>query len=176
MAIKLLFDPSDGTILGAQAVGGEGVDKRIDVIATAIRAGMKAQDLLDLELAYAPPFASAKDPVNMLGYIADNRLNGSLKTVQWHEVADLVAQGAVLVDVRSQWETSRGMIPGAVAIPLNSLRERLADLPKDQRVILYCRVGQTAHTGTLLLRNLGIDAFNLDGGYLTWAYSPAGSE
>ena len=174
MYLKLMYDPKDGRILGAQGVGGEGIDKRIDVISTAMRGGLTAPELMDLELAYAPPFSSAKDPVNMLGYIADNRLNGELKTVQWSEVAEAVASGAVLVDVRTSWETSRGMIPGAVAIPLNDLRDRVAELPKDKQVIVYDRVGQTAHTGTLLLRQLGIDAYNLDGGYLTWAYSPAG--
>lgn len=175
MSLKLLFSPTDGRIFGAQAVGGAGVDKRIDVIATAMRAGIRADELMDLELAYAPPFSSAKDPINMLGYVADNRLNHGARAVQWSDLAAELAAGATLLDVRTAWETDRGTIPGAVTIPLNDLRERAGELPAGGRVVVYCRVGHTAHTAAMLLDRLGFDAVNLDGGYSTWLNSPAGA-
>ncbi|WP_204299602.1 FAD-dependent oxidoreductase [Actinoplanes campanulatus] len=167
MSIKLLFDPQDGRILGAQAVGGDGVDKRIDVLATAIRAGLTAGDLADLELAYAPAFGSAKDPVNMLGYIADNLITDGQHTRQWHELDDALAAGATLVDVRTAAEHSAGHIPGSINLPLDELRDHLDDLP-DSDLIVYCQVGQRGHTATALLTGLGHAAANLDGGYRTW--------
>ncbi|HET9518346.1 MAG TPA: FAD-dependent oxidoreductase [Actinoplanes sp.] len=166
MSLKLLYDPADGTILGAQAVGGAGVDKRIDVIATAMRAGLRAEDLADLELAYAPAFGSAKDPVNMLGYIADNERGGERRR-QWYEVADAVAAGAVLLDVRSSAEHAHGHIPGSLNIPIDELRDRLDELPAAD-LIVYCEVGQRGHTATALLHGVGHAAANLDGGYRTW--------
>ena len=128
---------------------------------------------MDLELAYAPPFSSAKDPVNMLGYIADNIASGRTSTVQWSDLADLQAQGAVVVDVRTAYEFSRGSIPGAVHIPIDDLRGRHSELPRDRRVVVYCQVGHRGHTATMFLRGLGFDAVNLDGGMKTWAASPA---
>ncbi len=172
MALKLLMDPATGAILGAQAVGRDGVDKRIDVIATAIRAGLGAADLMDLELAYAPPFGSAKDPINMLGYIADNVQSGLTQLAQWHEVDSLVADGAMLVDVRTPAEFARGHIPGAVNLPVDDLRD-LMDEVAGRSVLVYCQVGMRGHTATMLLRQSGIDARNLDGGYATWSVSPA---
>jgi len=168
MALKLLVDPASDQILGAQGVGREGVDKRIDIIATAMRGGLRASDLADLELAYAPQFGSAKDPVNMLGMIADNLAAGITETVQWHEVASEVEAGAFVLDVREPAELAGGVIPGAVNIRLDELRDRLAEVPQ-RRVIVHCAAGQRAHTAARLLRQLGrADVANLDGGYRTW--------
>ena len=166
MALKLLYDPSGGSILGAQAVGGDGVDKRIDVIATAMRGGLCAADLADLELGYAPQFGSAKDPVNMLGYIAENLASGMVRTVQWHELDALVAAGAGLVDVRTAEEYAAGHIPGAVNLPLDGLYQRRAQLPAGPLVV-YCQAGQRAHTAASLIGDPDRVA-NLDGGNLTW--------
>lgn len=174
MAIKILIDPHTHLILGAQAVGRKGVDKRIDVIATAMRAGLRAQDLADLELAYAPPFGSAKDPINMLGYIAENLTSGFSKSIQWDELQSRLDTGAVFVDVRTDEEFSRGHIPGSVNIPVDELRDRLDELPGDE-IVIYCQVGIRGHTAASLLRGYGYDAANLDGGYQTWVNSPAGA-
>ncbi len=171
MALKLLFDPTTGEILGAQGVGIEGVDKRIDVIATAIRGGITAPELADLELAYAPPFGSAKDPVNMLGYISENLISGLLETAQWNQIDDFVAKGFDLVDVRTAAEYGRGSIPGAISMPVDEIRDRVTEL-KNKNVLVNCQVGQRGHTATMLLKELGFNAVNLDGGYLTWSNSP----
>jgi NADPH-dependent 2,4-dienoyl-CoA reductase/sulfur reductase-like enzyme/rhodanese-related sulfurtransferase len=168
MAAKLIFDPQDGTILGAQIVGRNGVDKRIDVIATAMSAGMTADRLADLELAYAPPFSSAKDPVNLLGYMAGNVLSGDCNVVDPHEIDSLVEQGWVLLDVRTRAEHAAGAITGSVNAPVDSLRDRLDELGKGP-FLVYCEVGQRGHTATALLHELGIEARNLDGGYQTWS-------
>jgi NADPH-dependent 2,4-dienoyl-CoA reductase/sulfur reductase-like enzyme/rhodanese-related sulfurtransferase len=171
MALKLLFDPSTGEILGAQGVGIEGVDKRIDVIATAIRGGITAPELADLELAYAPPFGSAKDPVNMLGYISENLMSGLLETAQWSQIEEFVEKGFDLIDVRSKEEFSRGNIPGARSMPVDEIRDRLSELT-NKNILVNCQVGQRGHTATMLLKELGFNAINLDGGYLTWSNSP----
>jgi NADPH-dependent 2,4-dienoyl-CoA reductase/sulfur reductase-like enzyme/rhodanese-related sulfurtransferase len=173
MALKLLVDPVTDEILGAQAVGGEGVDKRIDVIATAMRGGLTASDLADLELAYAPQYGSAKDPVNMLGMVADNLASGSEQTVQWHELEDRRGSGAAVVDVRNPDEVAEGSVPGALNVPLDELRDRAEEL-RGAPVVVYCAVGVRGHTASRLLRQHGIDAANLDGGYRTWSSSPAG--
>jgi NADPH-dependent 2,4-dienoyl-CoA reductase/sulfur reductase-like enzyme/rhodanese-related sulfurtransferase len=172
MSIKLLFDPDDGTILGAQAVGGEGVDKRIDILATAMAGGIHAESLADLELAYAPPFSSAKDPVNMLGYMAENIRSGECDVVEPDEIDDLVVSGWSVLDVRSPAEYAHGSIPGSVNAPLDTLREDLPQLGSGPFVI-YCEVGQRGHTATNLLHELGIGARNLDGGYRTWVAADA---
>ncbi len=166
MSLKLLVGEADDRILGAQAVGGAGVDRRIDVIATAMRAGLAASDLAGLELAYAPQFGSAKDPVNMLGYVAENRRDGE-RTIQWHELDDALAAGARLIDVRGAAQLDEGTIPGAEWIPVEQLRARI-DALRDGPVVVHCRVGQGAHTAMKLLEAHGVDAANLDGGYLTW--------
>ena len=171
MSLKLLFDPDDGTILGAQAVGKEGVDKRIDVIATAITGGITADELADLELAYAPPFSSAKDPVNMLGYMAENVRTGACDVVEYDELVTLTEAGWALLDVRTRQEHKRGAIPGSDNLPLDQLREEL-DGAKGPFVV-YCEVGQRGHTATTLLHELGIEARNLDGGYRTWLAADA---
>lgn len=168
MSMKLIFDPHDGTILGAQVVGRHGVDKRIDVIATAMALGTTADALADLELAYAPPFSSAKDPVNMLGYMAENVLSGDCDVVEPNELDELLSQGWSVVDVRTEKEHAAGAIPGSTNVPLDSLRDHLDDLG-NAPVVIYCEVGQRGHTATALLRELGVRARNLDGGYRTWA-------
>ncbi len=172
MCLKLLVDPASGEILGAQGVGTEGVDKRIDVLATAIRAGLSAPELADLELAYAPPYGSAKDPVNMLGYVAENVLSGLVSTIQWSEVEEYRARGAQFVDVRTREEFARGSLPGAVNIPVDELRDRLGELD-DAEIVVNCQVGQRGHVAVRMLSELGYRAFNLDGGYRTWHCSPA---
>ena len=179
MAAKIIVDPDTDLILGAQVVGDDGVDKRIDVLATAMQAGLTATDLIDLELAYAPQFGSAKDPVNMLGYINDNRVGGE-DSAQWHEVDELVAEGWELIDVRSSFEHKRGSIPGAEFVALDSIRDTL-DALRGRKLIVFDRVGQRAHTAASILRLEGIDVKNLDGGYLTWqlgtqATQPVGKE
>ena len=172
MTLKLIFNPSTGEILGAQGVGIDGVDKRIDVIATAIRGSITAPELADLELAYAPPFGSAKDPVNMLGYIAENLISGLIKTAQWNEIDQFVSDGYQLVDVRSATEFSQGSIPGALNMPVDEIRDRNGELG-NKNLLINCQVGQRGHTATLLFKELGFNAVNLDGGYLTWSKSPA---
>ncbi|CAN2220327.1 HcaD Uncharacterized NAD(FAD)-dependent dehydrogenases [Candidatus Nanopelagicaceae bacterium] len=172
MALKMIFDAKTGEILGAQGVGIEGVDKRIDVIATAIRGGISAPELADLELAYAPPFGSAKDPINMLGYIAENMMSGLLETAQWSQIDDFEDRGFQLVDVRTSSEYAAGSIPGAMSMPVDEIRNRVAELT-NKDVLVNCQVGQRGHTATMLLKELGFNAVNLDGGYLTWSNSPA---
>jgi rhodanese-related sulfurtransferase len=172
MSLKLLFDPDDGTILGAQGVGGAGVDKRIDVLATAMAAGLRADALADLELAYAPPFSSAKDPVNMLGYMAENVLSGECDVVEPDELDGVLDMGWTLIDVRTPAEHAKGSIPRSINLPLDSLRE---DIPSvgDGPFVVYCEVGQRGHTATALLHELGMKARNLDGGYRTWLAADA---
>jgi NADPH-dependent 2,4-dienoyl-CoA reductase/sulfur reductase-like enzyme/rhodanese-related sulfurtransferase len=172
MTLKLIFDSKSGEILGAQGVGIEGVDKRIDVIATAMRGGIKAPELADLELAYAPPFGSAKDPVNMLGYIAENILSGLTKNAQWNQIDEYKNQGYQLLDVRTPGEVDRGAIPGFINIPVDEIRERKNELT-NKNLLVSCQVGVRGHTATMLLQELGFNAVNLDGGYLTWSNSPA---
>lgn len=166
MHLKLVVDAVSDRILGAQGVGMNGVDTRIDVIATAMKAKMTASDLMDVELAYAPQFASAKDPVNMLGYVADNLATGMVESIQWHELEDAMNAGKILVDIRDPHELEQGAIPGSVNIPLNQLRERVDEL--NSPVIVHCQVGQRGHTAARLLTQLGVSVVNLDGGYLTW--------
>ncbi len=175
MTLKLIFDPKTGEILGAQGVGVEGVDKRIDVIATAMRGGITAPELADLELAYAPPFGSAKDAVNMLGYVAENVFSGVSKVAQWSEIDEYRDKGYELIDVRSVAECGRGMIPGAINIPVDEIRDRYSEL-KNKNLLVNCQVGLRGHTGSMLLKELGFNAVNLDGGYLTWSHSPAASK
>ena len=169
MHLKLLFTHG-GRLLGAQAVGGEGVDKRIDVLATALQAGLGVAELERLELAYAPPYGSAKDPVNFAGYVAGNVLSG--KTVQ--VFADAVPEDALLLDVREPSECASGMIPGAVAIPLGQLRRRLGELPRDRMIVAYCAVGVRGYLAERILRANGFTVGNLSGGMATWmAVHPA---
>lgn len=172
MSLKLLVDPADGAILGAQGVGESGVDKRIDVIATAMTAGMRARDLADLELAYAPQFGSAKDPVNVLGYIVGNVEDGLVKTAQWHEVESLQEHGHTVIDVRTTGEVDRGGIPGALNIPVDELRDRLDEVPEGP-VVVTCQVGLRGNVASRLLSQSGRSVANLDGGYKTWSAGTA---
>lgn len=167
VSLKLLFDKTTGKIMGAQGMGLDGIDKRIDVIATAIYAGLSVQDLMNLELAYAPAFGSAKDAINQTGYVGDNVFTGKTETVQWHEIEDLKKAGTVLVDVRTDSENEAGAIPGSVLIPVNDLREHIEQL-RGKDLVVHCAVGQRGHTAVQLLAGHGIKAKNLSGGYTTW--------
>lgn len=171
--LKLLVDPDTDEILGAQALGEDGADKRVDVIATAMAGGVPASRLADLELAYAPAFGSAKDPVNMLGYIARNMREGTVRTVQWDEVAERVAAGAVLLDTRTAAEVAEGAIAGALNIPVDELRERLDEVPAGP-VVAYCAVGVRGYLAARILVQSGREAVNLDGGYTTWKAATQG--
>ncbi|WP_064091272.1 FAD-dependent oxidoreductase [Rossellomorea aquimaris] len=168
LSLKLLFDPKTGDIFGAQGVGYKGVEKRIDVIATAIKGKLKVWDLADLELAYAPPYSSAKDPVNLAGYVASNIIEGDLSIVHHHEIDDIVKKGGILVDVREPEERESGFIPGSVNIPLGQLRVRLHELPKHQHIYVSCQVGLRGYLATKILINNGYKASNLSGGYKTY--------
>ena len=169
MAIKLIFSPSSGNILGAQIVGSDGVDKRIDVLATAIHAGMTVLDLEELELAYAPPFSSAKDPVNMAGFVASNILKGDMDVAHWHELAALIQSGAVLLDLRGEEEIrAAGAIPDSIHIPLDKLREELPNLERNKEYIPYCAVGMRGYLAHRILIQNGFNSRNLSGGYRTF--------
>lgn len=169
MTIKLLFEKTDGTILGAQIVGYDGVDKRIDVIATAIRAGMTVFDLQELELSYAPPFSSAKDPVNIAGFVASNLLKGDVSIYHWDEIGDLDRTRALLLDVRTKAEFSLGTINGAVNIPLDELRDRIGELPADKSIYVFCQVGLRGYIAARMLMGRGFASVkNLNGGYLVY--------
>jgi len=166
VSLKVVFNSNTGEILGAQAVGEDGVDKRIDVLSTAIYAGLKINDLMNLELAYAPQFGSAKDAVNQAGYVGNNVFSGTTPTVQWHDLEDELSS-AVLVDVRTAGEVGNGKIEGSINIPVDELRDRVDEL-QGKSVIVHCAVGQRGHTATQILKANGIKVKNLDGGYITW--------
>jgi len=164
ITLKVIFD-AKGKVLGAQAVGKKGVEKRIDVIATAIRFGGTINDLTELELAYAPPYSSAKDPVNMAGFIGDNILSGQMPCVRSYEIDKMDLDQSVLVDVRTVGEYNRGHIDHAMNIPINDLRDRLSELPKDKEIIIYCAVGFRGYLAIRILAQRGFKAKNLLGGY-----------
>ena len=168
MHLKLMF-AADGRILGAQAVGMKGVDKRLDVIGTAMQSGRTAPELAELELAYAPPFNSAKDPVNFLGMIAQNILDGTTHPAY----ADALPADALILDVREEAEYQAGAIPGAVNLPLGQLRSRLNELDRSREVIVHCQVGLRGYLAERILRQNGFSVRNLSGGYLTWKYTHA---
>ncbi len=172
IAIKLLFDPNTGKILGAQAVGGDGAEKRIDVIATAIKGRLTVSDLPDLELSYAPPFSSAKDPVNIAGYVADNIYNKVYDVVHWKQIDDLVKNGGLLIDVRDKEEFDSGHIKGAINLPVDEIRKRLEEItvPKDHSIYVNCQVGLRAHIAIRILQGNGYtNVYNLSGGYKTYS-------
>lgn len=169
IALKLIFDKETGRIFGAQAVGADGVDKRMDVIATAINGGLTVEDLTNLELSYAPPYSSAKDPVNMAGYVASNIMDGELEHVQWHEIDEIVANGGLLIDVRESMEREFGYIEGSQNISLNDLRNRLDELPKDQIIYVSCQVGLRGYLASRILKNHGFKVKNVDGGWKTYS-------
>lgn len=168
IAIKMTFDPKTGKIFGAQAIGENGVEKRIDVIATAIKGGLNVFDLQNLELAYAPPYSSAKDPVNMAGYVASNIIEGAVETIQWYEIDGIVENGGLLIDVRQPEERELGYIEGSMNIPLGKLRDRLEELPKDKEIYISCQVGLRGYLACRILELNGIKCKNLDGGYKTY--------
>ncbi len=167
ISMKLLFNPQSGKILGAQAVGKEGVDKRIDVLAVALRAGLTVYDLEHLELCYAPPYGSAKDPVNFLGFVAANVLKGDVSIVH-HDALMRLSPKQVLVDVRSPKETQGGMIPGALNIPIDEIRDQIAQFSKDKEYIFYCQVGLRGYLACRILTQKGFQCSNLSGGYQTY--------
>ncbi|MBF0542847.1 MAG: FAD-dependent oxidoreductase [Candidatus Riflebacteria bacterium] len=169
MTIKLLFDPQSGRILGAQIIGTEGVDKRIDVLATAIAGQMTVEDLTNLELAYAPPFGSAKDPINMAGMIAQNIISGEHRALWVEELDSRKKDEFILVDVRTPTEFGNGNIPGSINIPIDQLRERLSEIPKEKEIFLYCQVGFRGYLAQRVLSQKGFSVKNLIGGYKTWA-------
>jgi rhodanese-related sulfurtransferase len=190
IAMKVLFAPDTGRLLGAQAVGREGVDKRIDIFATALKAGMTVQDLAELELAYAPPFGSAKDPVNLAGMAAQNVLAGDVQLAQWNEVpllarpsafaeatadksgtrssSDGASGGFLLLDVRRPDERAKGFIPGSVHIPLDEIRARMNELPRDREIVVHCLSGQRSYFACRILAQHGFRVRNLTGSYRTW--------
>ena len=163
MIVKLLFTPDSGRILGAQIVGAQGVDKRIDVLASAIRHKFTVYDLAELELAYAPPYSSAKDPVNMAGFVAGNILNGDVKVTYWDQLD--TSEDSIIVDVRTKVEYEKGHYPGAKLFPLDSLRQNLHQLLKDKKLLVYCKIGLRGYLACRILMQNGFDAYNISGGY-----------
>ena len=174
ISLKLLFSPSDGRILGAQAIGQEGADKRIDVLATALQAGMTVYDLERLELAYAPPFSSARDPVNLLGMAASNVMRDDVAAVGWDELDSLLKNGALLLDVRTPSEVEAGIIPGSVHIPVDELRNRLGEIPAGRRLVVHCATGLRSYIACRILKSHGWnEACNLSGGWRTYRTATA---
>ncbi|WP_339745074.1 FAD-dependent oxidoreductase [uncultured Rubinisphaera sp.] len=169
MTLKLLFDPKTGIILGAQGVGTTGVDKRIDVLAIAIQAGMTVYDLEEVELCYAPQYGHAKDPINMLGFVASGVLRGDQPIIQVDTLSSYSADSLLLLDVRTEAEFAAGHISGAKNIPLEALRERVSELPRDRKIATYCKVGQRGYYATRILDQFGFDAANISGGYQLWS-------
>lgn len=174
ITIKLAFDPESGKLYGAQAVGYEGVDKRIDQIAMVIKHKGTIYDLIETEHCYAPPFSSAKDPIAIAGYVAGNIINGTMRAITWRQLAGKDRNGIVLLDVRTKEEFSFGTIEGAINIPLDDLRERCNELPKDKEIIIFCAVGLRGYLAYRILSGLGFDNLtNLSGGYKTYATATA---
>ena len=169
IVLKLIFNQKTGAIYGAQAVGQKGVDKRIDILATAIKAGLTVDDLPELEFTYAPPFGSAKDPVNMAGYAALNIMEGISENVQWYALSDELAKGKLLLDVRTREEVSRGHFANSVNIPLDELRDRLAELDTNQEYIISCHSGLRYYIGERILKQNGFKIQNLDGAYFLYS-------
>ncbi len=167
MTLKVLFDPSSGKLLGAQGVGGAGVDKRIDVLAVAIQAGLTVFDLEQMELCYAPQFGSAKDPVNMAGFVAAGLVQGDHPQIDW-EAVPTAPEAAFLLDVRTATEFAAGHIPGAINVPVDELRSRLTEVPRHRPVVAYCQVGQRGYLATRILLSAGFSVSNLGGGYKTY--------
>jgi NADPH-dependent 2,4-dienoyl-CoA reductase/sulfur reductase-like enzyme/rhodanese-related sulfurtransferase len=168
-SIKLIFSPAKGKVLGAQIVGKKGVDKRIDIFATAIRAKMTVFDLEELELAYAPPYSSAKDPVNIAGFVAANILKGDMEIVHWNEFANLISQGWVLLDLRTKFELKHaGKMEGALHIPIDELRNRLSELDQEKQYLPFCAVGYRGYLGHRILVQNGFKSKNLSGGFVTY--------
>lgn len=169
LTLKLTFDPSSGKLYGAQAVGYDGVDKRIDQISLLIKQGGHIDDLARLEHTYAPPFSSAKDPAAIAGYTAANIMNGSMPVVYWRDIDRLKEEGAILVDVRTKEEFAFGSIPGAVNLPLDEIRNHLDEVPEDRKIITFCAIGLRGYLALRILKAYGREVYNLSGGYKTYA-------
>jgi len=163
--LKLIFNPETGEIYGAQGIGQKGVDKRVDILATAIKGGLTIFDLPELELTYAPPFGSAKDPVNMLGYAAMNLAEGLSESIQWYQLKEEIAEGKKLLDVRNESELAQGAFPNATHIPLNELRDRLSELDPSQEWIVSCHSGLRSYLAERILKQHGFHVKNLDGAF-----------
>lgn len=174
LSVKILFSPEDGRLLGAQVVGFDGVDKRVEMFAQVIKSGGTVYDLMTIEHAYAPPFSSAKDPVNMAGFVADNILRGKVKIVSWRKASKAEPEKDFILDVRTSDEYSLGSIDNSVNIPLDELRERVAEVPLDKRVIVYCAVGLRGYVACRILMQRGFDnVYNLSGGFKTYSIATA---
>ncbi len=174
MTIKVVFSPSDGKLLGAQIVGYDGVDKRIDILAQIIKSGGTVTDLTKIEQAYAPPFSSAKDPVALAGYVAGNILSGKMKPIYWRELKDAKPGEYTLIDVRTAMEFATGALPGAINVPLDSMRDHLGEIPSDRPIVLYCGVGLRGYLASNILRQNGFaDVRNLIGGIKTFRSATA---
>ncbi len=169
LTVKIVFTPDTGKVLGAQAIGADGADKRVDVLATAIAAGMTVYDLEHLELCYAPPFGSAKDPVNVVGMVGANLLRGDHRGFQTDDLATMALDKAMLLDVRTPTEHEAGHIPGSVLIPVDELRPRMAELPRDREILIYCQQGLRGYVAQRQLVQKGFIVRNLVGGYKAWA-------
>ncbi|MGO2637946.1 MAG: FAD-dependent oxidoreductase [Enterococcus viikkiensis] len=165
VVLKLVFNPKTGEIYGAQGIGEKGIDKRIDILATAIKGGLTVFDLPELEFSYAPPFGAAKDPVNMIGYVALNQIEGLSNTIQWYEVTEELAKGKVLLDVREKSELANGYFKEAIHIPLNDLRCRVSELDPTKEYIISCHSGLRSYVGERILKQAGFKVENLDGAF-----------
>ena len=168
IAYKLLFNPRTGKIYGAQGVGFKGVEKRIDVIATAIKGNLTVLDLQDVEPCYAPPYNSAKDPVNMFGYLADSIMNGDVKTIDFKEIDKLDKKNSVILDIREEFELVLGAMENSIHIPLGDLRKRINEVPKDKTIYTLCQVGQRGYVASRILAKKGYNVVNIDGGMKTY--------
>ena len=170
LSLKIVFDPKSGKLFGAQAVGYDGVDKRIDVLASIITRGGDIWDMQDFEQAYAPPFGSAKDPVNVAGLVAENIINGLVKVIHWHQIPDIDFNDTMLIDARTPEEYQLGNIPGSVNIPLQQIRNRLDGIPKDKKIVINCKTGGRSYFASRILMQNGYkDVYNLSGGYVTYS-------
>ncbi|MCT4452283.1 FAD-dependent oxidoreductase [Lactiplantibacillus plantarum] len=165
IVLKLMYNPKTGEIYGAQGIGEKGVDKRIDILATVIKGGLTVFDLPELEFSYAPPFGAAKDPVNMIGYVALNQIEGLSNTIQWHELTDELAKGKILLDVREESELANGRFKEAINIPLNDLRCRVSELDPTKEYIISCHSGLRSYVGERILKQAGFKVENLDGAF-----------
>ena len=164
ITLKVLFETKTGRILGGQIVGFGGVDKRIDVLATAIRAKMTVYDLTELDLAYAPPYSSAKDPLNMIGYVMENLLTDKVKQIHWQEI-DSIPKNAVVLDARTDMEYRRGHLDSVMHIPVDEIRDRMEELPKDKKIYVYCQSGLRSYIACRILKQNGFECYNISGGY-----------
>ena len=178
ISMKVLYNPQTEIIYGVQAIGGDGVDKRVDVLAAAMYAKMKITDLKNIDFAYAPPFSSAKDPVNMVGYVAENKIKGMTDGVTWLEIQELASKGAYILDIRENPEVTVNYLQGSVHIPLTELRSRLSELPKEETIYVYCQVGTRGYTAERILKQHGFKVKNLEGGFKSFScvFDSNGSE